>query len=222
MRSAPPPPPLTNSWIRACIPAGHVRDYSPSFSPEIRGLMKDWKRLRSALPSPESLERIRELTDEINAKVLDHTSNLWKEFLNSIDHRTNPSKLGKVVRSLFNRNSSFPAGHEAILSLGSTLIPSPREQADLLVKHYASISRLPHCREDRRIKRRFHDLAADSSIPSQFTPEMVSAGIKRAGQSTARGPDGIPYPHLKHLCPTAFRVLAGIFNMSVRLNTIPT
>ena len=47
----------------------------PSALPRIQ-LMRDRKRLRSALPSPESLERIRELTAEINVKVLDHTSNL--------------------------------------------------------------------------------------------------------------------------------------------------
>ena len=62
-----------------------------------------------------------------------------------IDHCTNPYKLWKVVRSLHKRNSGIPAGHEAILSPNSTLIPSQREQTDLLVKHYASISRLPHC-----------------------------------------------------------------------------
>ena len=102
-----------------------------TISPENRGLMRDRKRLRSALPFPGSLERIRELTAEINAKVLDHTSNLCKEVLDSIDHRANPSKLLKVVRSLHKRNSGIPAGHEAILSPGLTLIPYPREQADL-------------------------------------------------------------------------------------------
>ena len=64
--------------------------------------------------------------------------------------------------------------------------------------------------------------AADSSLPPQFTPEMVSEGIKRAGQSTTRGLDGFSYPHLKHLGLTALRVLVDIFNLSVRLNTIRT
>ena len=126
------------SWRH--IPDSHVRGYIPSFSSEIRGLVREQNRLRSVIPSPLFLERI------------EHSSELWTGVVDSINHRTTPSKIWKVVCSLKNSNSDIPAGHEAIFTTGFTLIPSSREQANLLVVHYASISGLPHVREERRIK----------------------------------------------------------------------
>ena len=115
----------------------------------------------------------------------------------------------------------MPDTHEAILPPNSQSIPSPRGQANLLVDHYASISRLPHSPTDRRVKRRLRGLGLDRDLPAQFTPAMVSEAIKRTGSSTARGADGVSYPHLKHLGPFGLRAVADLFNHSIRLNVIP-
>ena len=40
------------------VPAGHVRRYNPSFTPEIRQLMRERTRLRSQLPTPHFTERV--------------------------------------------------------------------------------------------------------------------------------------------------------------------
>ena len=75
-----------------CIPSGHVRRCNPSFTPEIRQLMRERTMLRSQLPTPHSTRRVRGITAEIGSRVQDNTSKLWKEVLDSVNYRTNPSK----------------------------------------------------------------------------------------------------------------------------------
>ena len=131
----------------------------------------------------------------------------------SITYRTNPSKLWKLVRGLNNRNSGIPAGHEALLALGSTLIPSARAQSDALIQHYAAISRLPHRPEDRMIKRTLHRISKDPDF-HPFSTELVGGAIAKAGGSKARGIDGVSYPHLKHLGPRALGALAALYKFT--------
>ena len=204
------------------VPTGHVRRYNPSFTPEIRQLMRDRTRLRSQLPAPNFAERVREITAEIDRRVQDHTSKIWKEILDSVNYRTNPSKLWKLVRGLNNRNSGIPAGHEALLAPGSTLIPSPRGQANSLIQHYAAISRLPHRPEDRIIKRSLHRISVDPDF-CPFSPELVRGAIAKAGGSKARGVDGVSYPHLKHLGTKALDALTALYNdgLSVAIASLP-
>ena len=40
------------------IPSGHIRRYNPSFTPEIRQLMRERTQLRSQLPTPHSVNPI--------------------------------------------------------------------------------------------------------------------------------------------------------------------
>ena len=51
---------------------------------------------------------------------------------------------------------------------------------------------------------------------------MVTDAIKRAGNSNARGPDGVAYAHLKNLGPLAIGAFTDLFNRSIRLNVIPS
>ena len=146
----------------------------------------------------------------------------WQTVLATTDYRTSPQKLWRLVRSLHTHHSSEPRTHEAILSPNSSSIPSPKEQANLLVDHYASISRLPHSPSDRLVQRRLHSFRVDRDLVPQFTPLSVTDAIQRAGQSTARGPDGISYAHLRHLGPHAISALCDLFNHSIRLNVIPS
>ena len=184
---------------RRHIPAGFIRRYVPCFSREVKDLLRERRHLRSLSPTPYRLGRIRDLTETVSDLLKDDSTRRWREVLESTDYRTQPSKLWRVVRSLHSRQVGIPDTHEAILPPNSTLIPTPREQANLLVDYYSSISRLPHSPTDRLTLRRLRRLPLDRELPPEFSPAMVSEAIRRAGNSTARGPDGLLYAHLKHL-----------------------
>ena len=146
--------------------------------------MRERTRLRSDLPSSKSLEKSRELTAEINVKVIECSSSLWKNILESIDQRTTPLSYGRWSAASTTGTLSFLLGTRPSLDSLPQALPSfypQRQQADLLESHYASISRLPHNCEDPHIKRKFYELRVDLQLHPQFTPEMVTGSIKQAG-----------------------------------------
>ena len=146
---------------------------------------------------------------------------MWKEIIENVNHRTAADKLWRLVRSLHSNFSAPPPTHEAITKPNSSKIPSPKEQADILINHYASISRLSHDPQDRVIRRQLHSINISEDSPPQVTPEMVRATIRKSGSSKAMGLDGVSYAHLKHLGPIALNALTDIFNLSLRTNAIP-
>lgn len=125
------------------------------------------------------------------------------------------------MKSLNNEFCNPPGSHEAILPPNSSKIPSSRDQANILINHYASISRLPHSPLDRRIRNRLKAIKINRNTDPVFTPEMVTDAIQKSGNSKARGPDDISYNFLKHIGPIALKALTDIFNWSVRCNVIP-
>ncbi len=204
------------------VPAGFVRGYSPTYSREVRALLQQRRHLRSLPPSPASSERIRALSEEISTQLQDRATKLWGEVLEATSHRTAAPKLWRLIRSLHSRQVGDPDTHEAILTPTRPSIPSPKGQANLLIDHYASISRLPHSPADRLVQRQLRRLPLDRGLPPQFTPAMVLGAIRPSSTSAARGPDGLAYADLKHLGPNGIGAIVSLFNQSIRLNSIPT
>ena len=178
--------------------------------------MRDQKRLQSTLPSLESLERIKELTAEINTNVLDHTSNLWKEVLDSIEHRANPSNFQalegcpqlpqqELWHSCWPWGNSYPSYHpqgSRQTYWSSTMLLSA---ACLTVRRTAALS--------------------VASTTSQLILLFLLNSLPRWCLRASSGPAS-PQPDVQMGSripgPTALRVLADIFNLSVKLNTIST
>ena len=81
-------------------------------------------------------------------------------------HRTAPDKLWRLVSSLHNNFWAPASTHEAILKRNSSKIPSPKEQADILINHYAFISRFSHKRQAPSSGSSFTQLKSKTTSPS--------------------------------------------------------
>ena len=79
----------------------------------------------------------------------------WIQLLTLITHKTIPSRFRKLVRDLNNKNKYTDATytHEAITTRIATGSLHIKQQSNILNKHYAYISRLPHHPTDRRLDR---------------------------------------------------------------------
>ena len=56
---------------------------------------------------------------------------------------------------------------------------------------------------------------------SPFTPELLIFHLKKSGNSTATGPDGMTIRHLKHLGPLGLNYLCTLFNLSLSHANLP-
>uniref|UniRef100_UPI002FDC07B6 hypothetical protein n=1 Tax=Streptomyces sp. IBSBF 2390 TaxID=2903533 RepID=UPI002FDC07B6 len=71
----------------------------------------------------------------------------------------------------------------------------------------------------RKVIHRIHHLP--NNISSNFSEDDVTAAIKNSKNSKAMGPDGISTIMLKHLGPTATKLMTHLFNLSVAKQKIP-
>ena len=176
--------------------------------------------LRDLPQDPATVGRIFQLNQDINSEIRICQENKWKATLLEANYRTSPAKLWRFIRSLQRKANDCTESHEAIRKLEVDRIPTRREQADILMKHYASISQLPPTRLNREIGKRLHRIEL-VDLPDQFSPADTVDAIKGIKATGSQGPDGISPYHLRHLGPHGIRYLTGIFNWSVHSNTIP-
>ena len=142
----------------------------------------------------------------------------WNSFLNTFDHKTNPSKLHKTIRSLTNSNSGIAESHASIST--SDKIPTRKQQANILISHYSKISHLPKHKEDRHIHRRKQEFPLDFTV-ILATTEDTARTIKQLKNSSAVGIDNVSNIHLKHLGPHGIQSLTNIVNYSYAHCIIP-
>ena len=195
------------------IPAGRIRHFTPSLSPESTALAaeRDFSRQQNLPP---------EVISQLNCRLMKQTAkdkeNKWREFLRTCDYRTGARKFWKVVRSL--NGSKSVAGRHPI-TFGSKPIHSPRDITSSFNKQFTNAR--PHASDKlvRITRRKIAKLPlSDSPI---FTPENTKQAIADSKPSRALGPDGLCNIHLKHLGPLATQYLTYLFNISLSENIIP-
>src|SRR5678815_4131319 len=134
--------------------------------------------------------------------------------------RIDNKRTWQVIKKLNNSQNNPPPSHESP-SLPDNSLPSSKQQADSLAKHYANISRKPTLLINRVTKKQLKKLPSDHNPPPPFTTNMISETIKTLKNSPATGPDSISNFHLKHLGRKAILLITEIFNKSWKLNYIP-
>ena len=169
--------------IKSHIPAGYVCGYSSPF------LLRfgDWWGSGPDLDLISSPPIVHDENQGIYSRDQRQGSGafLYTMEVRSGIHRPAhlPSKLWKVVHASATRTLMFLLIMRLSLPPG-TLIPSPREQVDLLVAHYTSISRLPHNRDHRQSSGGFTRLESTFNSPTIYPRD--SRKPCQVGQSILR------------------------------------
>ena len=213
---------IVNRADKQHIPKGNRKNYNPNYSPEIKRLTNEYNNLRKS-PTPHSQatsQRIQELSEQIYRLHKEQQTEQWKKFVATLDHTTSAAKLFKTIRSINNSNNGAQHTHQAITNNQDEHIPTRKQQANIMMNHYANISNLPKHKEDRRILRRKHSFPLDSNVILATTTNTRDI-IKQLKKSGATGIDNISNIHLKHLGPHGIRTLTNIANYSYQHCRIP-
>ena len=207
------------------IPKGNRRHYNPNYTTEIANLIKQRDRLKHASPLPHTrdiTDRIQALNREINNKLNDKKTENWRAFVTTLNHNSNPTKIYKTLKSITQSQEQVTKTHAAITA-NLQHIPTHKEQANLLINHYAEISHIKPTRtptEKLNSKHRRTIPLNHTSTP--FTTEQTHNIIKRIKNSNSTGLDNISNQHLKHLGPQGIQALTNISNYSYAHCKIPT
>jgi hypothetical protein len=90
------------------IPKGYIKKYNTNFTRDIARLIKERKNLKRNNPIPhtqDTVNRITRMNGTINSKILTQKTQHWQEFVGTLNHNTDSSKLDKTLRSLTNNNT---------------------------------------------------------------------------------------------------------------------
>ena len=79
------------------IPTGRRKLYTQQVPAEILAMMEERDDLRKQDPASP---RLSTMNDEITKATSDHKRRQWREFVESIDHRTDSTKLWRTIKGI--------------------------------------------------------------------------------------------------------------------------
>ena len=198
------------------IPRGKRLNYTPDLSPHTIALMSRRDEIRSQDPSHPQLQNLDHL---INNSIENNKRQIWIEKVTSCSHKHDSSKFFKLLGSL---SGKYPQKNlNQPITFNNKTYTANKDIAKHFCRQFTSNSNHSHNPETRKIIRKLHQKYPLNSNLSPFTPELLSFHLKKSGNSTATGPDGMTIRHLKHLGPLGLNYLCTLFNLSLSHANLP-
>ena len=171
-------------------------------------MMEDRDNLRKQDPvSP----RLSTMNGEITKETSDHKRRQWREFIESIDHRTDSTKLWRTIKGI-DGNSKQTAENEGITFTGRSHT-SPKLISNSFTRQFTT-SKLGKHSSSRRTRHVSKDVMRMSLEQAEsFTSNQVTSAIKSCRSSRAYGPDTLSIFHLKNLGPLTTEHLTALYNV---------
>ena len=186
------------------IPSGRHRINTESVPTEILEKMRARDDIRSRDPTSPAL---LEMNDEITRTTNEHKIQKWRQFVETLDHKTEPTKLWRTIKAVDGR-STPKAENEAITFDGSQ-VTSPKQIANYFTSQDTGLV-------SREIKRK----SLTSAVT--FTRDQVTNGISSCSNTRTFGPDKLSIFHLKHFGSKGIEYLTALINNSVTSCRIPS
>ena len=157
--------------------------------------------------------RLSTMNDEITKATSDHKRRQWREFVESIDHRTDSTKLWRRKKRIDGK-SKQTAENEGITFTGRPHT-SPKMIANNSYRQLTT-SKLDKHSSSRRTRQVSKDVKRMSLEEAEsFTSNQATSAIKSCRSSRDYGPHSLSTFHLKNLGPLATEHLTSLYNDSI-------
>ena len=199
------------------IPTGRRKLYTQQVPAEILAKMEERDDLRKQDPASP---RLSTMNDEITKATSDHKRRQWREFVESIDHKTDITKLWRTIKGIDGK-SKQTAENEGITFTGRSHTSS-KLIANSFNRQFTT-SKLGKHSSSRRTRHVSKDVKRISLEQAEsFTSDQVTSAIKSCRSSRAYGPDILIIFHLKNLGPLATEHLTALYNDSLKSCRLPS
>ena len=199
------------------IPTGRHKLHSQQVPTEILAKMIERDDLRKQDPSSPLLPT---LNADITRAISEHKRSKWREFVESIDHKTDSAKLWRTIKGIEGKGK--PLAENEAISFNGRPSTSAKKIANDFNKQFTTSKLGKHSssRRTRQVSRVVKRKPLENTI--KFTCEQVTKAIKNCKNSKAFGPDQLSILHLKNLGPRAVEHLTALYNDSVQSSRIPS
>ena len=183
---------------------------------EILERMRTRDNLRSGDPTSPALQQ---MNAEITRITNEHRRNTWRQFVETLDHKTDPSKLCITIKAIDGKSS--PKAENEAITFDDTQVSSPKQIANYFNRQFTTskLGRHTSSRVTRLVSRKIKRKSLMSAVT--FTTDQVIKGISNCSNTKAFGPDKFSIFHLKNLGPKSIEYLTALFNDSVTSCRIP-
>ena len=183
----------------------------------ILAIMKEQDNLRKQDPASP---RLTTMINEITKATSDHKRRQWWEFVESIDHRTNSTKLWRTNKGIDGK-SKQTAKNEGITFTGRSY--TALGLIDNSFNHQFTTSKLGKHSSSRRTRHVSKDIKRMSLEQAEsFTSDQVTSAIKCCRISRAYDPETLSIFYLKNLGPLATEHLTALYNNSIKSCSLPS
>ena len=196
------------------IPTGRRKLYTQQVPAEIIAMMEERDDLRKQDPA------LSTMNDEITRATSDHKRRQWRECIESIDHRTDSTKLWSTIKGTDGK-SKQTGENEGITFTGRSHT-SPKLIANSFNRQFTT-SKLGKHSSSKRTRHASNDVKRMSLEQAElFTSDQVTSAIKSCRSSRAYVPDTLSIFHLKNLGPLATEHLTAFYNGSLKSCRLPS
>ena len=200
------------------IATGRRNLYTQKVPAEILSMMEERDDLcKQDRASP----RLSTMNDEIAKATSDHKRRQWREFVESIDHRTDSTKLWWTIKGIDGKPKKT-AENEGITITGRPHT-SPKLIANSFNRQFTTSKLDKHCssKRNRHVSKDVKRMSLEGA--ESFTSDQVTSAIKSCMSSRAYGPDSLSIFHLKNLGPMlATEHLTALYNDSLKSCRFPS
>ena len=160
------------------------------------------------------------MNDEITKATSDHKRKQWRVFVESIDHRTDNTKLWRTIKRIDGK-SKQTAENEGITFTGRSHT-SPKLIANSLNRQFTT-SKLGKHSSSRGTRHMSKDVKRMSLEQAElFTSDQVTSAIKSCRSSRAYGHDTLSIFHLNNIGSLATEHLTSLYNDSLKSFHLPS
>ena len=152
------------------------------------------------------------MNDEITKATLDHKRRQWREFVESIDHRTDSSNLWRTIKGIDGK-SKQTTENEGITFTGRSHT-SPKLIANSFNRQFTTSKLGKHSssKTTRHVSKDVKRMSLEEA--ESFTSDQVNSAIKSCRSSRTYGPDSLSIFHLKNAGPLATEHLTSLYTMT--------
>ena len=156
---------------------------------------------------------LQQMNDEITRTTNEHRRNTWRQFVETLNYRIDPSKLWRTITAIDGK--SPPKAENETTTFGDTHVSSQKQIANYFNRQFTTskLGRHTSSRETRIVSREMKRKSLMSAVT--FTTDQVIKGISNCSNTKAFGPDKLSIFHLKNLGPRAIEYVTALFNDSI-------
>ena len=180
-------------------------------------------RARDDLRARDSISpALPEMNDEITRITNEHKRQIWRQFVEMMDHKTYPAKLWRTIKAIDGKSTPKTENEAITFDVSQVSSPKPKQIAIYFNRQFTTskLGRHTSSRDTRLLSREIKRKYLKSAVT--FTTDQVTKGISSCSNTRALGSDKLSIFHLKQLGSRGIEYVTALFYDFVTSCRIPS